>query len=192
MPELVKVASSAGRSFGWTSNYVDVLITAAGAVFKAVRLDEASDAIDVSTVAVGEQIERLVSERTAQGASPRTIASYTTAWKRLAAVTRAWAEGGKSDSVADWDALAVRMADTRVRRKRSSHAQPTDPSGIQPSTMTELTVDLLDGRTATLALPEHLHEREVLAIIAVVTQHGLRRGKIRRSAGMTAVTEDET
>ena len=178
MGELVKIASTAAPHFGWGQRYVDQLVTASGAIFRAEGIDESDGVIEVDPGAVFGQVQRLTAERTAIGASARTISSYVTAWKRIAGIARAWTGAGRP--AADdpfWARVASEMADTRVRRlvgRSRGGGAAASMAALGDHTPTVFNVRCGDGSEARLELPSHMTERDALAVIAVVSQHALR------------------
>lgn len=181
MNDLVSVATAAAGPFGWSSKYVDLLVTATGAVFRSEGLDESSSTLDVAVASVLEQTQRLAAVRAAQGASPRTISSYVAAWKRLAAVAREWVRAERPEAGEPfWTKVAEDLADTRVRRlvgrTRSTGAVPSRASA---DLEVNLRIRLADGSQARVQMPAHAGERDVLAVIAALTNHALRHGQDR-------------
>jgi len=193
MNDLVGVATAAAGPFGWSSKYVDLLVTATGAVFRSEGLDESSATLDVMLGSVLEQTRRLTAVRSAQGASPRTISSYVAAWKRLAAVAREWVRADRPQPGDPfWSKVAEDLADTRVRRLVGR----TRAAGAVPvARLDDLEIDLrirADGSQARVQMPAHAGERDVLAVIAALTNHALRHGKERNTPkGEVRDSDDE-
>lgn len=188
MNDLVGVATAAAGPFGWSSKYVDLLVTATGAVFRSEGLDESSATLDVMLGSVLEQTRRLTAVRSAQGASPRTISSYVAAWKRLAAVAREWVRADRPQPGDPfWTKVAEDLADTRVRRLVGrTRATGAVPVARLDDLEIDLRIRLADGSQARVQMPAHAGERDVLAIISALTNHRLRHGKDRD------VLKDET
>jgi len=174
--ELVRVLEEAGTAFGWSRAYESVLATAIGAAYQAAGLDEATDAISIAPADVKKVTAAITESAASLGRAPRTAASYTAAWRRIAEIAYRWkTTGGEDPGNRFWDTVDD-LRDQRTRRltakKPASHALYADPGR---EAQDALRVDLSSGQ-ATITLPDNMADEDFMLLVETILDH-------RRAAG---------
>ena len=174
--ELIRVLEEAGTAFGWSRAYESVISTAIGAAFQAAGLDEAIDAIGVSPADVRESTAAITESSSALGRAPRTAASYSAAWRRIAEIAHRWKTAGGEDPGNHFWETVDDLRDQRTRRltakKPPSHALYAGPGR---EAQNALRVDLSSGQ-ATITLPDNMADEDFMVLVEALLTH-------RRTAG---------
>lgn len=117
MKDIIYFIEKVGPDLDWSSKYLDLLATTAGAAFAATDLPE-----DTAEIAIGgpvthyqmEQIERWLKER---GRSDSTVRTYVGSWKRLSYIMEQWLAVRDTDrEEAFFDNVSV-FKDPRPKRR---------------------------------------------------------------------------
>ena len=174
--DLIRVLEEAGTAFGWSRAYESVLSTAIGAAFQAAGLDEATDAIGVSPVAVKKVTAAITESAASLGRAPRTATAYAAAWRRIAEITCRWKTAGGQDPGNHFWETVDDLRDQRTRRltpkKTTPHALYAGPGR---EAQNALRVDLSSGQ-ATITLPDNMADEDFMVLVEALLAH-------RRAAG---------
>ena len=166
--DLIRVLEEAGTAFRWSRAYESVLSTAIGAAFQAAGLDEATDAIGVSPVAVKKVTAAITESAASLGRAPRTATAYAAAWRRIAEITCRWKTAGGEDPGNHFWETVDDLRDQRTRRltakKPTPHALYADPGREAHDA---LRVDLSSGQ-ATVTLPDDMADEDFMVLVEAI------------------------
>jgi hypothetical protein len=183
MKELVWFIERLGEELNWSTRYMDLAATTAGAVFRSLDLDESSDAIPIGEHVAAAQLKTLESDLLGRGLSPSTITTYTTTWKRLSSVADGWVKAaGTSSEKTFWDDIDQYRDSRPSRRSRTVDTSapsdemryesgPLEDSGDADGPWKRIEIPL-DGGVAVVVLPRKLSQTEAFLIMEAVINAG--------------------
>lgn len=192
--EFVYFIERLGPQLGWSSRYVDLVVTTAGAVFRGLELDESRDIILIGPTVLESQLSALKLDLRNRGLSESTVRTYTTTWRRTSEFAGDWiAVRGTSDEDEFWENVHTRR-DSRTRRRNTrtrtpsatdgTFTDPESPSSTRPrfesvyqaydpdGTGERIEVPLDDG-IAVIVLPHKITQVEASRLISALFVQGV-------------------
>ncbi|MFC2153466.1 hypothetical protein ACFLQ7_02405 [Actinomycetota bacterium] len=170
MPEVVDFIERVGDALDWSTRYMDLAATAAGAVFRAEELDEQTDAVPIGEAVIDNQIARLTEDMALRGRSPNTGAVYVGTWKRVSTIAEGWLPlRGTPKEEYFWETID-QYRDTRPTR-RTRDRNDSLHTGDGTDVWRRIEVPLDDG-VAVVSLPRKLSQAEAYRIVVAVMATG--------------------